>query len=378
MTQSHFQSPQLPVVMFSNNMSDLVLKAIRRIHRDGVSRGSRNGESVSINRAEMVLLNPKDRYLNIPGRVSNIFQMMAETIWVMAGDDRVDPLLSFFLPRAADFSDDGKTWRGAYGPRLYEFQQLNDIVETFKTDGLDTRRAVLSIYMPHRDAQESLTTVYGIEKTKDLPCNNFINFWVDADNMFNMDVIQRSGDIIWGAGSINLYEFSFLMECVFELVKQHFPEIKLGSYCHRTTNLHYYPAKVGTQVENILRDTSSLGVFDTARKEIQGGIQFPVNMSVDEMRELFCRVLEIHTLQVEGKLGPAPAISDLKHIFGAYEGLHTNDNTLFVVSVLVSLQIAGKMGSSHSLAPAEIRNLCSKHPQLLEAVEASTFRKFDI
>ena len=213
------QQMHTPRIFAGQDINQVVCSAIRCINQTGETRDSRNGPVKSIYRAEMLLSDPRARYLNIPGRKSNIFQMMAETLWVMAGMDAVHPFLSHYLPRAVNYSDDGATWRGAYGPRLYAFDQLEDVVKAFEQDGLDTRRAVLSIYQPHLDSRTAISARYDQEATKDLPCNNFINFWVDAYKRFHMEVFQRSGDIIWGAGSINLYEFSFLQECVFELVK---------------------------------------------------------------------------------------------------------------------------------------------------------------
>src|SRR6185437_6210665 len=60
---------------------------------------------------------PLERYLFLPKRHNDVFAQFAETMWVLAGRDDV-AWLARYLPRASDYSDDGYTWHGAYGPRL--------------------------------------------------------------------------------------------------------------------------------------------------------------------------------------------------------------------------------------------------------------------
>ena len=231
--------------MFSvkvRNINELVVKALQEVFFGGYVTDSRNGKVYALYNAFFKLLSPRSRHLNLKGRKNNIFAMIAETIWVISGSDELDPFLSFFLPRAHDFSDDNKTWRGAYGPRLYLHDQLQGVIDVFKKDGLHTRRAVISIYFPNLDSPQSLKKVYNLDATRDVPCNNLIHFYITPDKKFNMNVFQRSGDVIWGMGSINVFEWTFLQELVFENVKTLFPNDKiiLGSYNHFVTNLHLY------------------------------------------------------------------------------------------------------------------------------------------
>ena len=136
------------------SINEVVYSAISHIKENHDVAESRNGPSHYITRSEMLLLNPKERYLNLEGRSSNIIQMMAETLWVMSSSGAINPFLSYFLPRAENYSDDGETWRGAYGPRIYAHKQLEDVSNAFKEDGLGSRRAVISIYNPEIDSKE--------------------------------------------------------------------------------------------------------------------------------------------------------------------------------------------------------------------------------
>lgn len=211
----------------------------------GNMTGNRNSESMGNIHVQydcnMILNNVRNRHLCLNGRKSNIFALIGESMWVMAGREDTDYLMNF-IPRANNFSDDGMTWRAAYGERMYRNDQLSNIMEIFRKDGKMSRRATLTIYHPGLDTFQSMKEVYNLDSTLDAPCNQWLNFWVDSDNKFNMKVIQRSGDVIWGAMSINLTEFSILHELMFNLVNDMYPGIELGSYNQSVTNLHVYEA----------------------------------------------------------------------------------------------------------------------------------------
>lgn len=358
-----------PAVIIAPSINEVVCRAIRELKLHGVDRPSRNGPTRSIARAELVMTDPKARYLNLPGRESNIFQMIAETFWVMAGKDRISPFLEFFLPRAANYSDDGLTWRGAYGPRMYELNQLEGVVKAFVEDGLDTRRAVLAIFNPDRDSPDALENVYGLEKTKDLPCNNFINFWIDADKFFHMDVIQRSGDIIWGTGSINLYEFSFLQECVLNLVRNATGDhsIQLGSYCQRVTNLHYYPEVVGAQVANIY-EANPLFCHSPIYGPQTGAIDLAGIKQAEGMRHFFGELYDYFSRLIAGCEFDS---STLLGIFDHFCVPARPENTLWVTANVTLAHIVNKFDETVCLT----EGLFQHHPALLGAIQASKFNR---
>ena len=222
-------------------INELVYNCLDKIIIEGNRTSSRNGDVSSLYNVFAELENPRSRHLGLAGRNNNIFATIAETFWVFAGHDKVDPFLSFYLPRAVDFSDDGQIWRGAYGPRLYEHNQLDDIVEQFRNEGIFTRRATLYIGASSLDTKESLNKVYDIEKTKDKPCNMVCDFYITPDKKLHMNVKSRSGDVLWGFGSINIFEWSFLQEFILQQLKREVDsEITLGTYNHHVTNLHLY------------------------------------------------------------------------------------------------------------------------------------------
>ena len=61
--------------------------------------------------------NPHARWVIIPQRKWNIFLAYAESLWIAAGRNDLS-FIGCYLNRMVNFSDDGLTLRGGYGPRI--------------------------------------------------------------------------------------------------------------------------------------------------------------------------------------------------------------------------------------------------------------------
>jgi thymidylate synthase len=130
----------------------------------GTEVPSRLGDStIEVLHRSFTILNPTRAIINTPHRNNNIFATMAETLWVLAGRDDME-FLSKYLPRARDYADPPlhNCWRGAYGPRLRNWNGIDQLAEIIKIlqKSPTSRRAVVMIYDPDRDFVES----------KDIPC----------------------------------------------------------------------------------------------------------------------------------------------------------------------------------------------------------------
>lgn len=186
------------------NLTTAFLGELENVVGDGAHvrvRGSLTRESLS---RVIEIESVRDRQLRVVGRNNNIFATIAESMWVLAGRDDLE-YLSAYLPRALDFSDDGSTWRGAYGPRLRKWNgtdQLAEVLAILRGDPT-SRRAVAVLFDPDRD--------FG--KSKDIPCNNWLHF-IARDGVLNLNVTARSTDIWWGFSGINAFEWCFLLEVV--------------------------------------------------------------------------------------------------------------------------------------------------------------------
>jgi len=175
--------------------------------------------------------NPCARTLLYPYRGNNPFATLFETLWVLAGRSDIKHL-EFFLPRAKDFSDDGLTWRAAYGGRMFTsgitqnpVDQFEYVYKTLKADA-GSRQAVITIWDPGRDCT--------VGKTKDMPCSNRLCFMI-RDGKLDLSLNIRSNDVLWGFSSINVYEFTVMQEIMATMLG-----VEVGRYYHIADSLHCY------------------------------------------------------------------------------------------------------------------------------------------
>lgn len=351
-------------------VSQVVLEAFDTIIHEGHYRPSRNGGCTSIFDTTFEVKNPRSRHLSLQGRKSNIFALIAETFWVMAGDDKVDPYLSFFLPRAPQYSDDGETWSGAYGPRLYDENQLCSVPDLFRRDSLYTRRAYLTIHDLHKDSTKAIENRFGFgELGKDRPCNLGINFYVEGEDQFCTKVFQRSGDIIFGTGSINPFEFTFLHELMYNEIKKDYPDLKLGPYRWHVTNAHLYDFS-REQAED------ALATIDNIRLSQDENFDPIIGPAIEHWKGFFSDLVAQYTEAIttdDPEFVLSTLISHLGHTFIEYD-VPIKDNLLWLYAQLVAHYIASKRGVTLSAAV----DLKDSSGEVTRAIEHSSFRKFEV
>ena len=205
-----------------------------QLTRYGDEVGSRQGERTrELLMQNITLTRPTAREILVPERKASLPAQIAETVWVLSGRNDID-WLEPYLPRVGEFSDDGQTWRGGYGPRLRSWpsrnpvwrapiDQLEHVVELMERDR-GTRRAVINIYDPAIDTEDGL----------DIPCNNWLSF-ISRLGSLHMHVAVRSNDLIWGWSGINQFQWSVLQEIV-----AHILGIDVGTLTFSITSLHVY------------------------------------------------------------------------------------------------------------------------------------------
>lgn len=186
---------------------------------------SRNGTMRELRFPHIVLEDPCNRVVTTPKRNALHVAQIAETMWILAGRNDAD-WLENYLPRALEFSDDGITWRGGYGPRIRHFRgvdQLKHVIDLLNEDR-HTRRALISIYDAALDSKPGL----------DVPCNNWLHFLPRGDTL-DLHVATRSNDVVWGWSGINAFEWSVLLEIV-----AHMTGFVVGELHFSISSLHLY------------------------------------------------------------------------------------------------------------------------------------------
>lgn len=265
------------------NLTDALTAVLRDVVVDGVELHARGQNQRELRAYQVKIERPSERVVVLPGRRNNIFAQIAETIWVLAGRDDLE-FLGRYLPRAAEFSDDGSTWRAAYGPRLRkwdsETDQLVGVVHRL-TEDPNTKRAVMSIFDPAQDYVD----------TKDVPCNNWLHF-MRRDEWLHLNVAVRANDAIWGFSGINVFEWSVLQEIMAVSVGATPGDLNWFVGSMHVYDRHYDVA------EKILRNTSPKSPYHF---DVPG---LAITTTVDELDHQLGLVLEAEALARNGKYVP--------------------------------------------------------------------------
>lgn len=211
-----------------DNVNEALPIGLQLVQQHGIEQVSRGIKTLEVpGPVTTVYRTPQRRVLFDSVRDANPFFHLMESLWILAGSNRL-ALPEYFLKRYSDFSDDQLTLHGAYGFRLRHwdgFDQLDAVVKLLR-DKPDTRQAVLSIWDPYRDLGA---------KTKDMPCNDMVMFSI-REGYLHMTVCNRSNDVIWGAYGANAVQFSMLQEWVAVMVGAN-----VGYYVQQSNSYHVYP-----------------------------------------------------------------------------------------------------------------------------------------
>lgn len=211
------------------NVNDAYVQGMTLLAANNVLSDSRTGavlvcpEPVTTHYAH-----PRQRVLFHPARDANPFFHLTESLWMLAGDRDV-ALPAYFVPKMAEYSDDGTTFHAAYGYRWrkqWGFDQLGALISELSQDPL-SRRAVLALWHPSEDLGWD---------SKDLPCNTTAVFdRRTTGGALNLTVFCRSNDIIMGCYGANAVQWSMLLEYMAGRIG-----CPVGWYEQVSTNFHAY------------------------------------------------------------------------------------------------------------------------------------------
>lgn len=211
------------------NPTSAFVNLLEMVYKEGTPIVVRGSETRELLNVALQIDNPSQRCLVLPYRHDNIFAKIAETLWVIAGRNDIQ-WLSYYLPRAPEYSDDKIRWRAGYGPRLRKWigpfgvtDQVHKCLDLLQSDP-NTRRAVMSLWNPAEDYVETLDT----------PCNNWLH-WLIRDGKLRLNISQRSSDILYGFSGINLFEWSVLQEFMARWLG-----LEIGPLTYFISSLHLY------------------------------------------------------------------------------------------------------------------------------------------
>ena len=266
------------LLMRYRNAAHAFISELAEIRSHGSHVSARGMPTRELLARSVTLEHPMERFITVPGRRNDVFATIAETMWVIAGRDDM-AYLGRYLTRAIQYSDDQLTWRGGYGPRLRDWEGVDQVDEIRKLLTLEpeSRRAVAVLFDPARDFVETL----------DVPCNNWLHFLV-RDGQLHLNVAVRSNDVIWGFSGINTFEWSVLHEMMaFWLGAQ----VGQGSYF--ISSLHLYDERIPQA------DRALTGFLDTTEYE-QGWVGAPFETRWEDFPGVLDKWFEVETAMSSG------------------------------------------------------------------------------
>lgn len=243
------------------SINDLLVRCAKELQTNGNKvYNERTKSSILECRNVRIMGHPKFRFISVPERANSISAQIIESLMVLSGNPDLN-VLSKFLPRAYDYSDDGEIWRANYGTRLrgnwakcnpffnhpdcieFEQDQLKRVINQLREDK-STRQAFVSISNSWVD--------FGLraQGTKDLPCTMTLTFGLNHLGKLELSTYMRSNDFIFGFSGVNYFIFTLLQELVAKIL-----DLELGAYVHNAVSFHVYEPYFKT-VDNIVEKAS--------------------------------------------------------------------------------------------------------------------------
>jgi len=211
------------------DVNDAYMQGYKLLDEVGVREPSRAGEVLrSPEPVATRYAMPLQRVLFDSSRDANPFFHLFESLWILAGRQDV-AFLTQFNKRMSEFSDDGRTFYGAYGARLrgaFDNDSLHVAIDKLKKEP-NSRRVYCGIWDPTYDLET---------ESKDIPCNLGIKFEIQRGALQAI-VYNRSNDMIWGAYGANIVQFSMIQEYVAANLG-----VPVGALTQVSGNFHAYTA----------------------------------------------------------------------------------------------------------------------------------------
>ncbi len=168
------------------------------------------------------LTNPRARISRTETR-GKPFSCLGELSWYLAKTNDL-AFISYYIPQYRE-SADGDIIFGGYGPRLFNWDGVNQIANVaalLKTKP-DSRQAVIQLFNPNDI----------VDRHSDVPCTCTIQFMIRRKKLHVL-TSMRSNDVIVGLPH-DIFCFTMLQEIMARVLS-----VEVGHYKHMVGSLHLY------------------------------------------------------------------------------------------------------------------------------------------
>jgi thymidylate synthase len=210
----------------ATTLDDLLRQVYERLLKVKDLNKSTRGDSAEVRGALLKLSNPRARLSRTETR-GNVFSGLGELFWYLAKSNNLR-FIAYYLPEYKKNSDDNKTLFGAYGPRLFNKNGIDQIsnVRNKLRENPGSRRAVVQLF----DATDL------VGEHTEIPCTCTLQFMLRKDKL-DLVVSMRSNDAYLGLPH-DVFTFTMLQEIMARSLC-----VEVGTYIHMAGSLHLYDKK---------------------------------------------------------------------------------------------------------------------------------------
>lgn len=210
-----------------DTLDDILRKVLARLLKVTTRIKATRGATRELIGVSIRLRNPRAR-LSHTERKGRVFSAIGELLWYLARTNSLR-FIEYYLPDyGVKNSEDGKTIYGAYGPRLFSMQGINQVENVLELlrNKPNSRRAVIQLF-DARDIDNSFL---------EIPCTCSLQFLLRRGEL-DMLVHMRSNDAYLGF-SHDVFAFTMIQEIVARSLNA-----DLGRYYHFVGSMHLYDEK---------------------------------------------------------------------------------------------------------------------------------------
>lgn len=225
------------------------------------ARGSEQKELCFYN---VTIDDPTDLLITYPSRKFKPDYAITEWLWYLSHDRSTKN-----IGKMAKIWDMIKDERGEcesnYGTYMFPIcaaypSQWEWVVNELKNDK-DSRRATIAINQPYHKNWD--------QNSKDIPCTQFVQFFIRNDEL-TMGVYMRSNDVVFGFCN-DIFTFALFHQLLYNDLKSHYPNLKLGRYSHNAGSMHIYERHYN-MAENIMKDGAKYYSADSPKIKLNSDI----------------------------------------------------------------------------------------------------------
>lgn len=229
---------------------DLMHAAIKGLLASQDRFTASKGSGREILGANFRLTNPRARLSRSEMR-GKVYSALGELFWCLAGSDDLS-FIVHYIKNYSEYSDDGKTIHGAYGPRLFgegKQNQVNNVIELLRRKA-ESRRAVIQI----------LSSADVLRDGKDIPCTCTLQIVLRSDRL-SLITHMRSNDAYLGLPH-DIFVFTMLQEMIARALG-----VDIGFYQHMVGHLHLYDDNQDAAVAYLDEGFQSIEPMDSMPEE---------------------------------------------------------------------------------------------------------------